>query len=431
MKRNKGLVWTKGHKIKEIFVFPDATSDDAVNLIGQIQFIKYFENVVDPSIHVEITMADTSGSLDRFRIRSGSTIKLTLSHPSQDDELVLDLTISNIVAHIKDQNRELYTFVCETIGTFSNHTTRVVERYDGRISESVKSILTKILKIPKDQIEVEDSQNILTFYGNYRRAFKVISGLCPKAIPKNVDGKSESGNDGSAGYLFYQTQDKYHFKSIDELFNSEPMEEVYKMTPYKNSLNAENNFMLASEPNFKQSHDLIKNLRSGAYSTRNWYFNIVTRGVSLKSNFKVEKSIKKEQFIPANKEDALPPEKFRKPVTRFILGTVDSATTEESADGLGNDDAKQTQPNHQAQAAARYSALFSQVLEFTVPMNLSLRVGQVLNLEFPFINTDKNNLKKSPYSGKYMISRLSHEFGSEKGDYTGLSCVRDSFTTYE
>ncbi len=54
---NKGVVWTKGHKIKEVFIFPDANSDEAVNLIGQIQFIKYFENVVDPSIHVEITFA--------------------------------------------------------------------------------------------------------------------------------------------------------------------------------------------------------------------------------------------------------------------------------------------------------------------------------------------------------------------------------------
>ena len=428
---NKGVVWTKGHKIKEVFIFPDATSDEAVNLIGQIQFIKYYENVVDPSIHVEITFADTFGSLDKFRIRSGSTVRLVVSHPSQEGELTLTLTISNIVAHTKDQKREIYTFVCETIGTFSNHTTRVVKRYDGQISNSVKDILTKVLEIPEDQIEVDPCKNKMTFYGNYRRPFKVISNLCPKTIPPDVDG--DDANSGSAGYLFYQTQDKYHFKSIDKLFDSEqtpPVKEIYKMTPFKDGLDLENNFMLASEPNFKENHDLIKKLRTGAFSTSNWYFDVVTRKFTVANNYNYGNALERKHLKTAN-EDALPPEDFIKPTTRFILGTLDSATTEENADGKGNDVDKQTQAYHQAQASARYSAMFSQVLEFTIPMNLSLRVGQILNLEFPFINTDKKTTKKSPHSGKYMISRLSHEFGNSEGDYTGISCVRDSFTIHE
>ena len=425
---NKGVVWTKGHKIKEVFIFPDATSDEAVNLIGQIRFVKYFENVVDPSIHVEITFADTFGSLDKFRIRSGSTVRLVVSHPSQEGELTLTLTISNIVGHTKDQKREIYTFVCETIGTFSNHTTRVIKRYDGQISNSVKDILTKVLAIPEDQIEVDPCKNKMTFYGNYRRPFKVISNLCPKTIPPDVDG--EDPNSGSAGYLFYQTQDKYHFKSIDKIFDSEPPKEVYKMTPFKDGLDLENNFMLASEPNFKENHDLIKKLRTGAFSTSNWYFDVVTRKFTFPNNYKYENALERDHLKTAN-EDALPPEDFIKPTTRFILGTLDSATTEKNADGKGNDEDKQTQALHQAQASARYSAMFSQVLEFTIPMNLSLRVGQIMNLEFPFINTDKNTTKRSPHSGKYMISRLSHEFGNSEGDYTGISCVRDSFTIHE
>ena len=428
---NKGVVWTKGHKIKEVFIFPDANSDEAVNLIGQIQFIKYFENVVDPSIHVEITFADTFGSLDKFRIRSGSTVRLVVSHPSQEGELTLTLTISNIVGHTKDQKREIYTFVCETIGTFSNHTTRVIKRYDGQISNSVKDILTKVLAIPEDQIEVDPCKNKMTFYGNYRRPFKVISNLCPKTIPPDVDG--DDANSGSAGYLFYQTQDKYHFKSIDKLFDSEqtpPVKEIYKMTPFKDGLDLENNFMLASEPNFKENHDLIKKLRTGAFSTSNWYFDVVTRKFTFPNNYKYENALERDHLKTAN-EDALPPEDFIKPTTRFILGTLDSATTEKNADGKGNDEDKQTQALHQAQASARYSAMFSQVLEFTIPMNLSLRVGQIMNLEFPFINTDKNTTKRSPHSGKYMISRLSHEFGNSEGDYTGISCVRDSFTIHE
>ena len=64
-------------------------------------------------------------------------------------------------------------------------------------------------------------------------------------------------------------------------------------------------------------------------------------------------------------------------------------------------------------------------------MNLSLRVGSLIQAEFPDINTDDKTQKKSPESGNYMIARLSHEFGNPDGDFTGLTLVRDSFTTHE
>ena len=63
-------------------------------------------------------------------------------------------------------------------------------------------------------------------------------------------------------------------------------------------------------------------------------------------------------------------------------------------------------------------------------MNVSLRAGDILDLQFPNINTD-NKFLNSPESSKYMIARLSHEFGNADGDFTGLSLVRDSFTISE
>ena len=75
--------------------------------------------------------------------------------------------------------------------------------------------------------------------------------------------------------------------------------------------------------------------------------------------------------------------------------------------------------------------MYSQILDITVPMNLSLRAGNVIDVKFPDLNTGKPQDKNSPESGKYMIAKLSHEFGNPEGDYTGLSLVRDSFTINE
>ena len=83
---------------------------------------------------------------------------------------------------------------------------------------------------------------------------------------------------------------------------------------------------------------------------------------------------------------------------------------------------------YEARRQSRYSALFSQTLEVTVPLNLSLHAGAVVNLKFPRINIDKpSGGDNNPASGFYMIKTLSHKFGSE-GDFTGIQLVRDAYT---
>ena len=197
------------------------------------------------------------------------------------------------------------------------------------------------------------------------------------------------------------------------------------MTPFQAGLDPKNNFHLASAPNFKESHDIIKKLRSGQYSTANYYYNVLTRQVEF-NNFKFNSKIEK-----ANDEDVTPAT-YKDAYSRIILGTLDQGTTNVNADGDYTDKpTPQEQAKYQAQASARYTTLFSQSLDITVPMNLSLRVGTLINLEFPDINIDDKTTKKSPESGNYMIARLSHEFGNPDGDFTGLTLVRDSFTTHE
>jgi len=413
---NKQVIWTKGHKIKDFFLFPRGErGGDYVNLIGQVGFIKYYEDVIDPSIHVEITVVDPFGIINQAPVRSGSEVSLKLEHPSQEDQIELELIVTNIVGHLIDQKREVYTLVCETIGALSNHTTRVFKKYTGSITVSVSDIINE--KINGNINSVDTTSNTLEFYGNYRRPFKVIADLCRKSIFR-ADGAKE-GDEGSAGFLFWESQDGYNFRSIDSIFNGEPVE-TYSMTPFKGGLDVENNFMLASEPKIRESHDIIKKLRSGTYSTANWYYDVLTRKVIF-HNFNYN-----DDIVKANEEVPI----YEGPYSRIILSTLDQGTTNKDADGL-NTLTPQKQAEFQAQSSARYSALFSQIIDITVPMNVSLRAGDTLDLQFPSINTDKKTEKNSPESGKYMIARLSHEFGNPDGDFTGLSLVRDSFTPYE
>ena len=86
----------------------------------------------------------------------------------------------------------------------------------------------------------------------------------------------------------------------------------------------------------------------------------------------------------------------------------------------------------QSHAAAQYQLLYSQILDVTIPMNLNLEVGMTLNFKFPDLNTGEGTTPGvTPSSGKYLIARLSHEFGNPVGDFTGLTLVREHYQPYE
>ena len=422
---NKNKIWTKGHEIKEFKVFPDDRGGDFVEMAPQLSYVKYYEDVVDPSIHVDISVTDALGLINKLPVRSGSGVKLKYEHPS-GDPVELDLVITNITGHVIDHKKEIYTLTCEREGALSNHTTRVTQKYTGAIHESVKKILSII---DKDLFKMDTATNECRFFGNYKRPFMCIAELCRKSIPEVVGSGSPST--GSAGFLFYETLDGYNFRSIDQIFEEgkpskgqEPPYEIfeYSMTPFKSGLDPGNNFKLASEPNFRESHDIIRKLRLGSYSTNNWYYDVITRKVHF-HNFRYNNGVK------ANDEEVSPSD-YKNPASRIILGALDTGTTSVDADGKGTD-APQDQARLQAQSAARYSALFSQSLDITVPMNLSLRVGTLVSVKFPNLNIDRSIAKNSPESGNYMIARLSHELGNPSGDFTGLTLVRDSFTIEE
>ena len=96
---NKNVLWTKGHVIKEFKVFPDDRGGDYVDVGLQLSYIKYYEDVIDPSLHVEISVLDAFGIINKLPIRSGSVVRLKYTHPSQEEEVTLELVISNIIGH--------------------------------------------------------------------------------------------------------------------------------------------------------------------------------------------------------------------------------------------------------------------------------------------------------------------------------------------
>ena len=410
-------LFASGHKIAELLVVPK--EGEAIDLRLQSGLITYYENVTDSSFHWEIDIADTDGRL--ALIRSGMSVFLTIEHPSLPKGEVIEfdenypLIISNIKNIINTAKKEAYTLQCESKPFVDNQVTRIYRKYTGQIHSSVKKILTETLGIPQDRLEIEETSNAYNFMGNYKRPFHAVGWLCPKSIPIVSNSKTA----GSAGYFFHETLTKFRFASIDNAFsNPSVFEYVYREGA--NDYSQRNNFRIVNEPKWKTDHDIMTKLRLGQYKSTNWYFNVINKQPEfLEYTFK--DSINKQMTL--SNEIELIPADIDKRSSRIMLSTLDLGTLSTK----GDLDTPQNQVYYQAQGVARYAALFSQSLEITVPMNTRLHVGLVIKCVFPKINTGKTDFGNAPQTGFYLIRKLAHKFSS-KGDYTGLTLVRDSYS---
>ena len=71
---------------------------------------------------------------------------------------------------------------------------------------------------------IEETANPYTFIGSMKKPFTILTWLAPKSMAATA-GSSDSSDTGSqnaeatgtSGYLFYENQDGYNFKSIDGL----------------------------------------------------------------------------------------------------------------------------------------------------------------------------------------------------------------------
>lgn len=432
----------KGSLIKNFGIFNPEESGKPGSFADQVSSINYYEDVTDPSVHMTIGILDAAGRFNKLPVRSGSKIDLELENDGRTLEFndnTEPLYISNILNYIPEAKRESYTLVLETKSAFDNIISRVFEKYSGKLSNHITEILKNKLGVPDDRMNIEDTSNDYDFCGGYRKPLHCCSWLAPKSIPNS----GSSDTKGTAGYLFYQTQDGYVFKSIDSLFEDvhEDKDSVpkfeYKMD--KSTLDpGANTFTFSSQPVVSDNHNIVEQLSSGQFRTANYYYDIITRKPTF-VEYSYTDSIATGALLGAkggsaaaaagrglasgvmkvSAELANVPKTFKDNYSRIMLSIVDNG----SLSAKGNLKTPSDQFLYQAQASTRYSSLYSQSIHITVPLNVDLRAGMVIYLKLPEINKTTTD---GPTSGFYLVSKLCHQFGGE-GDATGLSLVRDSY----
>ncbi len=341
------------------------------------------------------------------------------------------LYVSSISDVISDTQRESFTLHLVSREAFTNETSRVGKKYPvtATIDEAVNDILKNYLKT-NNIGTIEKSSNKYGFIGNMRKPFTVLVWLASKAAPN-------SSGDATAGFLFYQTQDGFQFRSLDKLISQDPIAEYTFTEVNQSSTEFEGTADLPSN-DFKilsyvteQNQNLIEKLRMGTYSSYRIFYNPLTfeftnpqKGLFTSDNYAGKtKNLGKTVTLPKIGGDSN--EDLGTTPTRFLTAILDVGTMDKDI----STDVNAEPEKYQSQAIMRYNLMFTQALSMTVPLNTNLKAGDIITCKFPTISRSNKEEYDKDQSGLYMIKEICHHFDST-ASYTSMKLIRDTFGRY-
>ena len=291
--------------------------------------------------------------------------------------------------------------------------------YAGKISDIVVQILRQNLKYSGD-IYVDLTKKDYQEFGLDRTPFDFIRKLQRLAVP-NMSKKT-------AGYLFWRTYKGFHFKSIDNLFDTKGK----TIKKYKQTDTADRSIEFGFDDrilysSIKRTSDALTQLRSGTWGTKLEYYDdaekVYEKPEELTSTGKGFGIIAGKQLTKLNDE-------YGGKATVRIVANAAKGQLSLPGDNLDTQVEKTGETSYNVeevlqQSKQRYRQIFNMSCEIVIPVDLSLHAGDLVEIDLPEISNKTNPQKSATNSGIYMIADLCHFSNSTKA-FTGLHLVRDS-----
>lgn len=458
-----------GYTINDLLLYSQNISNP-IDLSGLYSNIKVNINLFASSISGEITISDFAGYAELIPLIGEEFLYLDV----EPDELNY-VTQERLkgwyrIYKISDfmsagpQKGKIYTLYFVSAEYFIDRSLKVMKTYTAnKLSNTAKSIYEDFIKknmVDPYQRDIDVESTFLDkdiIIPNWS-PFKAINYLAQESI-------SESINTGGATYTFYETPQKFHFKSIETLTNQPPIRDYY-YTPKQVVQTFGENITDAAqeieEYRIISSFDVLENVSEGMYSStlialdverhkmQKHVYNYIPprpdqpQTVQLLSGGTVtiaaqadDPSIKKQidnsRTISSGKLCSQNIEFLNKANQRVHLVTTNAEHDVQfqrnlvRAGGFKEPGIKPSQI--ELYALARKSQL-QQIGNIVLELLLghgdtNINVGDIIEFQLPSELAQNNNRNSADpqhffYSGKYIIAGLTHDIDKETGFTTSM-----------
>lgn len=435
-----------------------------------------YESILSPYMTASLVVADSGANIiGNLPIQGMEKIVIRLSSSvDKDNKFDYDFRVYSIQNRVTNGKMQLYDLKLITYEGLQNEALRVGKKLEGYGHKIVEDVMKNVFKTKKD-LDLEPCKYQMKFIPSNKRPFDLIfsmsskcisSSASPDATPApstattNATSSTSGGSSlpntstntvgnlsGTAGYLFFETYDGFKFKSIDLLsseggkFGGDAVKGTYIYSPANTDhTNPESNASRILEYSYDNEIDIFKKLRMGTYSSMVVFFNPST-GTYEEYVYSLDKTY--NSMVHMGSADKLPKgqKELSQYPTRIMTQFVDHETFYNDS-GTASPESKDrsSKPTqfpdwkkfYLAQSIGRMSLLKNQVLNITIPCNLSLRAGDKIEALLPNMSAQNQRVTKKydeEHSGVYLIQDISYTFKRTQGSQgiTTMRVVRDSY----
>lgn len=426
-------------KIQELTIFSNYSGD--LNLMdGFLEMILY-ESILDYSVRASLSFVDSgyrpskdgTASMESDDINLVSGEKLFFKGTDGYGQTIsckdnYHLRINSINSVDEAVNKaivslDLYSKECIDNELVDN---RLTKRYDGKISDSVSTILRESLKTPKS-LNIDPVLNEFNFLGHVEKPFYKIPWLAKRSVP---DMGGSKGN--LAGYFFYETFDNgsgsggYNFKSIDKLWEQPPIRKLIYNDLVTLPPGYTGKILSYSFDNTVKVDTLLK---TGALTSP-----VIERFDPYTNKFNRNIFTDVQRLKPKNMGGLEPPKiasdidlwnkstriSYRFDDTGVLPPGTNLKTQLESKDKINFNTEEIIR-----QSYSRYNNLFNVKLSITIPGDFGIHAGNLIECDFPEVSSKDLKIVSKKKSGLYMVVDVAHRI-HQTGYYTTLHLARES-----
>jgi len=412
--------------VSKLKVLSNKQKNKFVDLTNGLVRLMYYESVLQDTVRSEVVFADTGNSVDNKSVLEGlplvGTEDVELEFTDNNDTTVkINLNVNKVTQVNEESTASMIKLdlVSEEFLRNESGSSRLNVRFDGKISDHIRRILTDFLKTEKE-MDIEETNNNYNFIGNNRKPYYTLNWLSKASIPTVAGEKGKTG-----GFFFFETAEGFNFKSIDGLFKQKQKKSlIHNLTTdlpagYDTKvLDYQGDNPIPAQEKFKM----------GAYGTRLVVFdpfNCFYEVIEQTANDTKDGTELAAKELPKLNDKFESDSKFTRTTYKLIdTGTLPSGTTQQQID-------KATEQNFELQkimnqTLRRYNQLFTGMQTVTIPGDFNLHAGDVVFLDTPGLRAEKKDDLNKEYGGLYIIADLCHYISPEE-TYTKLNLVRDSF----
>jgi hypothetical protein len=419
-------------------VIQSLDGEKQLDITNSILFIDYFEDILSPCITMIIQVKNSSSLFNILPIRGGERVAISVTTFFGEFELDEEyaMYVYKVAGITQTTTSESFTLYLVSREGLTNETSRCQKKYTGNIKNTVEDILSNVLSTEKfEASNIEQTLNNYSFIGNQKKPFHILTWLGPKAIPTTSSRTGGTPGDttdgearGIAGFLFYENKEGFNFKSVDSLVSGTSSSsssdstqiQKYFYTEINESSRAVNEFKILNY-SFDKNIDLMKALRVGMYANRTYFYDLYQNKLDVYGYFlkdQINNKLGTDDSIAVSDE-------FGSSISRIMFRTADTGVLDNQ--GVSTQSGRDVAD--MAKSFSRYNILFTQALNMVIPCNVTLKAGDIIEVEVPRTERTDNKQSDEQQSGKYLIKELRHHFEPAQM-LTSLKLVRDSYGLY-